>query len=70
MTDEYTENELRNEQGGVPENKNRYSDAEITSLISFYDQEEIIPNCTVQILKNTYTGEVSVGWWRNEPQED
>ena len=33
---------------------------------SFYDKEEIFPNCTVQVLTNTVTGEVSVGWWKNE----
>ena len=47
-----------------------YTDAEITSLLSWYDEEEIIPNCTVQILRNSKTGEVSVGWWRNEPEEE
>ena len=31
-----------------------------------FDIEEIYPNCTVQVLKNSVTGEVSVGWWRNE----
>lgn len=30
-----------------------------------YDQEEVYDNCTVQILTNTVTGEVSVGWWEN-----
>lgn len=39
---------------------------EVQSAISFFDQEEIIENCTVQILTNSKTGEVSVGWWRNE----
>lgn len=32
---------------------------------NIFDKEEIIENCTVQILTNTITGEVSVGWWRN-----
>lgn len=32
----------------------------------FYDKEEIFPNCTVQVLTNTVTGEVSVGWWKND----
>lgn len=32
---------------------------------NFYDKEEIFENCTVQVLTNTVTGEVSVGWWRN-----
>ena len=33
---------------------------------SFYDHEETFPDCTVQVLTNTATGETSVGWWRNE----
>lgn len=31
-----------------------------------FDKEETYRNCTVQILTNTVTGEVSVGWWRND----
>lgn len=31
--------------------------------INMFDEEEIIHNCTVQILRNSVTGEVSVGWW-------
>lgn len=34
--------------------------------INIFDIEEIYPNCTVQILKNSVTGEESVGWWVNE----
>lgn len=34
--------------------------------IGIFDKETIYPNCTVQILTNTITGEESVGWWRNE----
>lgn len=37
--------------------------------VNIYDKETIIPNCTVQILENTVTGEVSVGWWKNEESE-
>lgn len=33
---------------------------------SFYDKEEIHENCTVQVLTNTKTGDVSVGWWKND----
>lgn len=33
--------------------------------INIFDKEEIIENCTVQILSNSKTGEISVGWWRN-----
>ena len=31
-----------------------------------FDLEEIYPNCTVQVLKNTDTGETSIGWWPND----
>lgn len=31
-----------------------------------YDKEETIEGCTVQILTNSETGDVSVGWWREE----
>lgn len=31
-----------------------------------FDIEEIHPNCTVQVLKNSVTNEVSVGWWEND----
>jgi len=30
-----------------------------------FDIEELHPNCTVQILKNSVTGEMSLGWWEN-----
>lgn len=33
---------------------------------NIFDKEETIENCTVQILENSVTGEMSVGWWRNE----
>lgn len=32
----------------------------------FYDKVETFENCTVQVLTNTATGDVSVGWWKNE----
>ena len=33
---------------------------------NIYDKEEIYPDCTVQVLTNTATGDVSVGWWKND----
>lgn len=33
---------------------------------NLYDQEEIYTNCTVQIWRNSVTGEESIGWWQNE----
>lgn len=35
---------------------------------NMYNKEEIIYPCTVQILTNTVTGEVSYGWWRGAPE--
>ena len=32
---------------------------------NIFDKEEIFPDCTVQVLTNTATGETSVGWWKN-----
>lgn len=40
-----------------------------TIITSLYDIEEIHPNCTVQILRNSFTGEESVGWWENVPED-
>lgn len=37
---------------------------------NIFDSEETIPNCTVQILRNSVTGEVSVGWYRNLEEDD
>lgn len=38
--------------------------------VSIFDEEEIHTNCTVQILRNSVTGDVSVGWWRNEGEDE
>lgn len=34
--------------------------------MGIYDQREVHRDCTVEILKNSVTGTVSVGWWPNE----
>ena len=31
-----------------------------------YDKREVYRNCTVEVLTNTVTGDVSVGWWQND----
>lgn len=31
-----------------------------------FDREELFPDCTVQVLTNSLTGEQSVGWWPNK----
>ena len=37
-----------------------------TVMCAMFDIEEVHPNCTVQILKNSITGEMSIGWWENK----
>ena len=32
---------------------------------ALYDREELYPDCTVQVLTNSFTGEQSIGWWKN-----
>ena len=32
--------------------------------VGVYNEEEIHENCTVQVWRNTVTGETSVGWWQ------
>lgn len=32
---------------------------------NIFDVEEVHNNCTVQILRNSATGEESIGWWEN-----
>ena len=39
--------------------------------VPIYDQEEIHHGCTVQVLRNSVTGAVSIGWWtENEDEND
>lgn len=39
--------------------------------VALFDEVETHTDCTVQILRNSVTGEVSVGWWENHrPPED
>lgn len=35
-----------------------------------YDTEVLFTNCTVQVLTNSVTGAVSIGWWQNEEESD
>lgn len=37
---------------------------------NIFDKETIYPDCTVQILENTVTGEISIGWWRNDREKE
>lgn len=37
---------------------------------NIYDTEEIHHGCTVQVLRNSVTGETSVGWWKEKEEEE
>ena len=37
----------------------------VTVSVPIYDREEVFNDCTVQVLTNSFTGEQSVGWWKN-----
>lgn len=37
--------------------------------IGIYDEEEIIEGCTIQIWRNSVTGEESIGWWRGTKED-
>ena len=41
----------------------------VTSAVSFYDQVEVYDNCTVEVLTNSKTGDISYGWWKNDGEE-
>jgi len=34
--------------------------------MNIFDEEEIIENCTVQVLRNSVTGEMSIGFWPSD----
>lgn len=38
--------------------------------VAFYDKREVHNNCTVEVLTNTKTGAVSVGWYENSEEEN
>lgn len=33
---------------------------------NIFDECELHPNCTVEVLRNSITGEISIGWWDND----
>ena len=48
------------------ERQKRITDSIVCEEIGVYDIEDVYPNCTVQVLTNSITGDTSVGWWPNE----
>lgn len=37
--------------------------------INIFDKVDLYTNCTVEVLENTITGEISVGWYRTPATE-
>lgn len=38
---------------------------------NIFDRREVYEDCTVEVLQNSATGEISVGWWENDnPPEE
>ena len=42
----------------------------ITVQSSIYDVREVHHNCTVEVWKNSTTGEISIGWYKEDENED
>ena len=42
------------------------------TMVNFliYNEREIIPDVTVEILRNSVTGEISFGWYKGRMEED
>lgn len=38
--------------------------------INLFNKQTIYTNCTVEVWENTYTGQVSIGWYPNEGCEE
>ena len=37
---------------------------------NIFDEEEIYYPCYVQVLRNSITGEISVGWWMGDEEDE
>ena len=37
---------------------------------NIFNKATLYTNCTVEVLENTVTGEISVGWYRTEDTEE
>jgi len=41
----------------------------VIESVGVYDKEKTEHGCTVQVLENSITGDVSVGWWKEDGEE-
>lgn len=59
--------------GGIREDEDECIDVWNTRTAletNIFDEEEVYENCTVQILRNSVTGEESIGWYVNESEDE
>ena len=52
---------------------NPYCDNELSIIkpdVPIYDECEVHKNCTVEVWKNSVTGEVSIGWYENGGEDE
>ena len=47
-----------------------YRPSVVSVSTTIYDEEETHYPCTVQILRNSVTGEASIGWWEGGQEDD
>lgn len=50
----------------IAENARLKAERDAAVEINVFDSCELHTNCTVEVLRNSITGEVSVGWWDND----
>lgn len=54
----------------IPDDVVESSQPQVEMAVEFYDTEEIHHNCAVEIFSNSVTGDVSIGWWHEDEDED
>ena len=50
---------------GKPNNQEDYGHV-VGVETNLFDEREVHTNCTVEIWRNSVTGEMSIGWWEND----
>lgn len=43
---------------------------EINVEINIFNKRTLYTNCVVEVLENTYTGQVSTGWYKTDETEE
>ena len=54
----------------IPDEVAENSEPQVEMAVEFYDQSEIHHNCAVEIFTNSVTGDVSIGWWHEDDEDE